>query len=331
VILVCGIDHLFSVKTAKWIGDCFIYTNGANRLNYFVGSESYTISSFDTPLYLLGYLPSHNRVYLADKDLHVFSYSLSLSLVEYQTAVLRDDMEAAAEILPTVPKEQRNKIATFLEGRGLKELALEVTTDPDHKFDLSLQLDDLDAAVEIARTVPELEAETKWKAIGDRALAVWRFDLAKESFQKANDLSALMLLLLAIGDREGLTKLADLAEQKGQNNLAFAALLQLGDPNACVDLLIKTHRAPEAAMFARTYAPSKAPEAVKTWQADLVEKKRPKIASSIADPVAHPELFEEGWDDARARENGAERQHPPLPINGTPSSPPDADDSAEDD
>lgn len=87
-------------------------------------------------------------------------------------------------------------------------MALQVTTDPDHKFDLSLQLDDLDAAVEIARAVPELEAESKWKAIGDRALAVWRFDLARESFEKAGDLNAQLLLLLSIGDRKGLEKLA---------------------------------------------------------------------------------------------------------------------------
>jgi len=83
-----------------------------------------------------------------------------------------------------------------------------VTTDPDHKFDLALSLDDLDTALEIARTVPENEAEVKWKALGDRALSVWRFDLAKESFEKANDLSALMLLLLSIGDRKGLSALA---------------------------------------------------------------------------------------------------------------------------
>ena len=43
--------------------------------------------------------------------------------------------------------------------------------------------------------------------------------------------------------------------ERGQNNLAFASLLQLGDAKACVDLLVKTHRAPEAALFARTYAP----------------------------------------------------------------------------
>ena len=32
---------------------------------------------------------------------------------------------------------------------------------------------------------------------------MWRFDLAKECFEKAGDLSALMLLLMAMGDRDG--------------------------------------------------------------------------------------------------------------------------------
>jgi coatomer subunit beta' len=157
----------------------------------------------------------------------------------------------------------------------LKELALQVTSDSDHKFDLSLQLDDLDGALEIVRSVPELEAETKWKAAGDRALAVWRFDLAKECFEKSGDLGALMLLLLSMGDREGLAKLAvqagesyshsyeslvlislcRMVEEKGQNNLAFAILFQLGDTKSCIDLLTKTKRTPEAAIFARTYAP----------------------------------------------------------------------------
>ncbi|KAK0499429.1 coatomer WD associated region-domain-containing protein [Armillaria luteobubalina] len=294
------------VRTAKWVGDCFIYTTSTKRLCYFVGSESYTISPFDTPLYLLGYIPAHNRVYLADKDVNVYGYSLSLSVVEYQTAVLRGDMAAADEILPTLPKEQLNKVARFLESRDLKELALQVTTDPDHKFDLSLQLDDLDTAIEIARSIPELEAEAKWKSLGDRALTVWRFDLARESFEKAGDLSALMLLLLAIGDRDGLKALSSKAAEKGLNNLAFASLFQLGDANSCVDLLVKTQRAPEAALFARTYAPSQVPKAVDAWQADLKTKNRPKIAASVAHPSTNADLFEEGWKDAVAKESGSQ-------------------------
>jgi len=297
-----------SVRTAKWIGDCFIFTTATNRLSYFVGNEHYTISPFDTPLYLLGYMPTQNRVYLADKDIHIYGYSLALSVVEYQTAVLRSDMDAAAEILPTIPKDQLNKVARFLESKDHKELAMQVTTDPDHKFDLSLQLDDLDTALEIARSVPELEAEIKWKALGDRALAVWRFDLARECFENAGDLSALMLLLMSTGDRVGLEDLAAKAEDKGQNNLAFATRFQLGDAEACVGLLTKTQRAPEAALFARTYAPNLVPKAVDAWKADLTSKKRPKIAASVAHPNVNPELFEEGWEQALASGSPSSRQ-----------------------
>jgi len=264
----------------------------------------------NSPLFLLGYIPAHNRIYLSDKELNVFGYSLSLTVVEYQTAVLRGDMDAAAELLPSIPKEHRNKVARFLETQELKELALKVTTDPDHKFELSLQLDDLDGALEIAREIPPPEGDTKWKAIGDRALAVWRFDLARECFEKAGDLSALLLLLLAVGDRPGLEKLSAEAAQKGQNNLAFASLLQLGDAKACVDLLIKTDRAPEAALFARTYAPSEAPKAVGAWKSGLVTSGKQKLAAGIADPSQNAELFEEGWEDALTREQTVGQPEP---------------------
>lgn len=35
------------VKTATWVGDCFIYTNSVNRINYYVGGEIVTISHLD--------------------------------------------------------------------------------------------------------------------------------------------------------------------------------------------------------------------------------------------------------------------------------------------
>ncbi len=35
------------VKTGLWVGDCFIYTNSLNRLNYYVGGEICTVSHLD--------------------------------------------------------------------------------------------------------------------------------------------------------------------------------------------------------------------------------------------------------------------------------------------
>ena len=35
------------MKTGIWVGDCFIYTNAVNRLNYYVGGEIVTIAHLD--------------------------------------------------------------------------------------------------------------------------------------------------------------------------------------------------------------------------------------------------------------------------------------------
>ena len=52
----------------------------------------------------------------------------------------------------------------------MKELALEVSTDDDHRFELALLLNKLDIAMDIAR---ETETDSKWRTPGDAALARW--------------------------------------------------------------------------------------------------------------------------------------------------------------
>lgn len=37
-----------SIQSAKWVGDCLVYTTSGNRLNYLVGSQTHTISHFDS-------------------------------------------------------------------------------------------------------------------------------------------------------------------------------------------------------------------------------------------------------------------------------------------
>jgi len=50
--------------------------------------------------------------------MNILSYALALSVVEYQTAIMRGDMEAAEGMLPDIPADQRNRIARFLEAQG---------------------------------------------------------------------------------------------------------------------------------------------------------------------------------------------------------------------
>ncbi|WJX14384.1 hypothetical protein P8452_04658 [Trifolium repens] len=105
------------------------------------------------------------------------------------------------------------------------------------------------------------------------------------------DLSGLLLLYSSLGDAEGISKLATLAEEQGKNNIAFLCLFMLGKLEDCLQLLVESNRIPEAALMARSYLPSKVSEIVAIWRKDL-SKVNPKAAESLADPEEYPKAAE---------------------------------------
>ncbi len=66
-----------TVKTGMWVGDCFIYTNSVNRLNYYVGGEIVTISHLDRSECMCRY-----HEWSCDCD-DVIVLGLSMSLVTF--------------------------------------------------------------------------------------------------------------------------------------------------------------------------------------------------------------------------------------------------------
>ncbi|XP_010181864.1 PREDICTED: coatomer subunit beta', partial [Mesitornis unicolor] len=275
------------VKTGLWVGDCFIYTSSVNRLNYYVGGEIVTIAHLDRTMYLLGYIPKDNRLYLGDKELNIVSYSLLVSVLEYQTAVMRRDFGMADKVLPTIPKEQRTRVAHFLEKQGFKQQALAVSTDPEHRFELALQLGELKIAYQLA---VEAESEQKWKQLAELAISKCQFGLAQECLHHAQDYGGLLLLATASGNANMVNKLAEGAEKDGKNNVAFMSYFLQGKLDSCLELLIKTGRLPEAAFLARTYLPSQVSRVVKLWRENL-SKVNQKAAESLADPTEYENLF----------------------------------------
>ncbi|GFY57345.1 coatomer subunit beta' [Trichonephila inaurata madagascariensis] len=279
--------HMESVKTGLWVGDCFIYTNSVNRLNYYVGGEIVTISHMDRVMYLLGYISKDSRLYLGDKELNVVSYSLLLSVLEYQTAVMRGDFETAHSVLPSVPYEQRTRVAHFLEKQGFKSQALVVSTDPDHKFELALQLGNLSVAYNLAKDAMN---EQKWKQLAELAMKKCEFQLAEECLHHAKDFGGLLLLATSSGNASMVEKLGQSSEAGGINNVAFISYFLLGKKKKALNLLVQTGRLPEAAFFARTYLPSHVSRIVKLWKENL-KKVNEKASLALADPSEYENLF----------------------------------------
>ena len=290
-----------TITSGEWVGDCFLYCNSSGRLNYSVGGKIQTLVHLDTNSSgatthrILGYLAKEDRVYLVDKSLNIVSYKIMLAVLQYQTAVMRGDFDAANELLAVIPEGEYTTIARFLESQGFKEEALEVTTDDDHKFDLSLELGKIDIAHSLMEEIPpdeknSIDTMAKWKKLSDAALKISDFELTEACSLASDDFPGLLLLYSAVGNFDGMEALAAAAQKKGKTNVAFIAYLLTGNVEACADLLIDTNRLPEAAFFARTYLPSRVEEIVSLWKADL-SKVSETAANALADPKSSPDLF----------------------------------------
>lgn len=290
-----------TVKTGLWVGDCFIYTNSLNRINYYVGGEIVTISHLDHTMYILGYVAKENRLYLNDKELNVVSYSVLLSVLEYQTAVMRGDFQTADRVLPTIPHEHRTRVAHFLEKQGFKQQALAVSTEPEHQFELALALGELHRARQLAEDAAVAEGEpsrssaARWSRLGAAASAAADTDLTKACYQSAKDYSSLLLFAASTGDQELLEEVARTAAEEGDDNIAFAALFTLNRLDECLELLIKRDKLPEAAFFARSYVPSVMCDVVRQWR-EAVSATNKKAGLALADPDQYENLFPEYQD-----------------------------------
>lgn len=283
-----------NITSGKWVGDCFIFLNNSGRLHYSVGGNIQTLVHLETSPSgctkhtVLGYLAKEDRVYVIDKSLNISSYSVTLSVLQYQTAVMRGDFDTANELLSSIPETEYTTLARFLESQGFKEEALSVTSDPDHKFDLALELGYTDIAHTLlqetsAANKEATETMTKWKRLSDVALKANDFELCEAASVASNDYGGLLLMYSAVGNLDGMEALAKSSEADGKVNIAFVAYLLTGNLEACVDILTNTNRLPEAAFFARTYLPSRVDDIVSQWKADLY-----KVSSSAAEALASP-------------------------------------------
>ncbi|XP_045535444.1 coatomer subunit beta' [Papilio machaon] len=291
-----------TVKTGLWVGDCFVYTTAANCLSYYVGGDIVSLAHLDRPMYILGYVAKENRLYLNDKELNIVSYALLRSVLDYQTAVVRGDFAAADRVLPTVPYDQRSRVAHFLEKQGFKQQALAVATEPGHRFELALALGELRRARQLAEELAAAEggaageagaggaAAARWARLGGAALAAADVQLATDCFRSAHDYSSLLMLALSTGSRALAGEVAAAAGAAGADNVSFAAHFALHGYARCLDILLAAERHAEAAFFARAYVPSWLEEAVQKWR-EAGRDRGTKTWKLLADPQRYSNLF----------------------------------------
>jgi coatomer subunit beta' len=107
------------------------------------------------------------------------------------------------------------------------------------------------------------------------------FTLSEACFKKSKDFNSLFMFYSCYGDEEGLKFVYTEAEKEGKYNIAYEAAYLLAMPEECVNILLKSKRYGEAAMFARSYCPDMLTTIMKDWSDILKQNSLPFIPENI--------------------------------------------------
>jgi coatomer subunit beta' len=275
-------DREQKVKKGFWYNEVFFF-NDDRTVYFFAGGHFEVIARYDGSLNLVGYVPRNERLFLADRSYNFYSYSVPATVLDFVLqATSEGDVDAAS-----VPPEWKARMCTLLEGLGLVREALQLADNDEKRFDLAIKLNDVDSAVEIARASGSSQ---QWRHLASVAMRAGRLPPLEEALTRAGDESGLLLVMACRGDAGEMAALAAQNEEHSKN-ASFAAYFATGNYSKCIDILLATGKAPDAAMMARAYVPARMGECAERWKEMLVAKGDRRRAEAIATPQEFPNLF----------------------------------------
>ncbi|EZG44378.1 coatomer protein [Gregarina niphandrodes] len=337
-----------NIISALMVGsDAVFYTTRLGKLCLLSHGLRTEYSNVQGDQYLLGYLETHQRLLTADRDGKITSHFVDsnfLKLIDVSKcstweisltseaggAETEQQLEETLEQLLQDTNEKCRPLALKLLSRqGYDELALKYATDPTTKYDMALKLKKLPIVVQMLQEDPVLsdKPERRWNAVGQVALQCGEIDIAIQAYRAAQNLPSLFMIALSLSDQDLLQEVAhESARNAEQNNektrslanLAYLGYYLLRDHNNCIRLLLDNQQEAEAALYARSFAPSQLESVVQRWEAkNAIKVERwPKLqvacdAAKIMDRVfntfkpEHVRDYEdlEGFDFAEEFEN----------------------------
>ena len=267
-----------------YIENVFIYQTAKNKINYSINEKIFNITTLSSNYFILGYLESTNKIYLMNKGFQLISYTLPYSFIMYQIAILSKQFDKAENLLSKIPESFNERVISFLQKFNYNDLCYKITKNPNQKFSLALKLKLLNDAYEIANQTKNSE---KFKMVADLAFELGEFNYAEKAMKEAKDFSGLLLYYSSIQNREKLKELGEESKKIGLFNISFSTFFILNDIDNCFNLLIESKRFPEAAIFCRTYYPSKLNEVIELWNDEINQiDKNTRMTIKIVNPVS---------------------------------------------
>ncbi|KAI5293000.1 hypothetical protein KEM52_005916 [Ascosphaera acerosa] len=300
---VSTLHETIRIKSATWDDSGVLLYSTLNHIKYtLLNGDNGIVRTLDQTVYLVKVKGRH--VYCLDRTAKPNILEIDPTEYRFKLALVKRNYQEMLQIIKTSSLVGQS-IISYVQKKGYPEIALQFVQDPQTRFELALECGNLDVATEMAR---ELERPALWTRLATAALQQGNHRTVEMAYQKLRSFDKLSFLYLDTGDREKLSRMAKIAEHRGDFTSRFQNALYLGDAESRVQLFQEVGMSPLAYLTAKAQGLNDEADAIRA-AAGLEEDQitLPTLGAPIPRPVISRPTYRENWPAKAASHSAFEK------------------------
>ncbi|TKA70021.1 hypothetical protein B0A49_06766 [Cryomyces minteri] len=245
---ISTLHETIRIKSATWDDAGVLLYSTLNHIKYtLMNGDNGIVRTLEHTVYLVRV--KGKSIYCLDRAAKPRILTIDPTEYRFKLALIKRDYDEMLNIIKTSSLVGQS-IISYLQKKGYPEIALQFVQDPQTRFELAIECGNLDVAVEMAR---QLDRPKLWTRLSTEALAHGNHPIVEMAYQKLHSFDKLSFLYLSTGDKDKLTRMAKIAEHRGDMTSRFQNALYLGDVRSRVDILRELDLYPLAYMTAKSH------------------------------------------------------------------------------
>ncbi|KAL3482439.1 coatomer WD associated region-domain-containing protein [Aspergillus californicus] len=254
---VSSLHETIRIKSAAWDDAGVLLYSTLNHVKYsLLNGDSGIIRTLDHTVYLVKV--KGRSVYCLDRNAKPRTMEIDPTEYRFKLALVKRNYDEMLQIIKTSSLVGQS-IISYLQKKGYPEIALQFVQDPQTRFELALECGNLDVAIEMAR---ELDRPNLWSRLGTEALAHGNHQIVEMAYQKQRNFDKLSFLYLGTGNQEKLSKMAKIAEHRGDFTSRFQNALYRGDVEYRIQMFKEVDLYPLAYLTAKSHGLTEEAESI---------------------------------------------------------------------
>ena len=288
---ISTLHETIRIKSACWDDAGVLLYSTLNHIKYtLMNGDNGIVRTLEHTVYLVRV--KGRSVYCLDRAAKPKLLTIDPTEYRFKLALVKRQYDEMLTIIKTSSLVGQSIIA-YLQKKGYPEIALQFVQDPQTRFELAIECGNLDVAVEMAK---QLDRPKLWQRLSDEALAHGNHQVVEMTYQKLRSFEKLSFLYLATGDKEKLTRMAKIAEHRGDMTSRFQNSLFLGEAAERVEMFKELDQWPLAYLTAKAQGmEDEAREILEASGVSEEDVKLPKLGQPVSVPRTVVPTHRQNW------------------------------------